>query len=343
MAPVTNARVLFNEVPTGYPEPGKTIVYDTTQQIDLDNAPLNGGFLVKVLEISIDPYMRGKMRAPSKKSYSPPFALGEPLNGFGVGVVLRSENADVKVGDHLYGYTFDHVEYFIRKSLDGLQKLNNPHNLPWSYFIGVLGMPGKTAFYAWNEYSKAKAGETVFVSTGAGSVGSLVIQLAKAQGLKVIGSAGSDEKVAFMKEIGADVAFNYKTSNTLEILEREGGIDIFWDNVGGETLEAALEAAKVGARFIECGMIAGYNSGGAPVKNLFHVISKSITISGFIVGRLESNWGKKFLEEVAPKVASGKIKHREHIYEGLDKLPQAMLDVQQGNNTAKAVVRVAKE
>ncbi|PPR08272.1 hypothetical protein CVT24_001112 [Panaeolus cyanescens] len=343
MAPVTNGRVLFNEVPTGFPEPGKTIVYDTTQKIDLDNEPLNGGFLVKVLELSVDPYMRGRMRHPSKKSYSPPFTLGAPLNGFGVGVVLRSEHADVKVGDHLYGFAFDHAQYFIRKTLDGLEKLDNPNNLPWSYFVGVLGMPGKTAHYAWNEYSHAKAGETVFVSTGAGPVGSLVIQLAKAQGLKVIGSAGSEDKVAFMKEIGADVAFNYKTTNTLEVLEREGGIDIYWDNVGGETLEAALEAAKNGARFIECGMISGYNSGGAPVRNLFHVISKSITISGFIVGRLEGNWGKKFWQEVAPKVASGEIKHREHVYEGLDKLPQAILDVQQGNNTAKAVVHVARE
>jgi len=343
MAPTPNGRVLFNEIPTGFPEPGKATVYDTTQKIDLESEPLNGGFLVKVLELSIDPYMRGRMRDPSEKSYSPPFALGEPLGGFGVGVVLRSENADVQVGDHLYGFAVDHVHYFIRQKLDGLEKLDNPNNLPWSYFLGVLGMPGKTAFHAWNEFSHAKAGETVFVSAGAGPVGSLVIQLAKAQGLKVISSAGSEDKVAFMKEVGADVVFNYKTTNTLEVLEREGGIDIFWDNVGGETLEAALESAKLGARFIECGMIAGYNSGGAPIKNLFHVISKSITISGFIVGRLEANWGQKFREQIPAKVASGEIKHREHVYEGLDQVPQAIYDVQTGKNTAKAIVRVAKD
>ncbi|KAF9033163.1 hypothetical protein BJ165DRAFT_1567809 [Panaeolus papilionaceus] len=178
--------------------------------------------------------MRGKMGDPSKKSYSPPFAFDEFLNDFGVSVVLRSENAGVKVGDHLYGYSF----YFIRKNLDGLQKSSNPRNLPCSHFIGVLGMPdmmkqseiivsfsGKTAIYAWNEYSKAKAVSVRINSSRNALISSpfisLVIQLAKAQGLEVIGSAASDQKVALIKEIGPDVAFNYKTCNALEIRERE--------------------------------------------------------------------------------------------------------------------------
>ncbi|PPQ64126.1 hypothetical protein CVT24_008737 [Panaeolus cyanescens] len=343
MTPVRNARVVFNSIPDGYPEVGKTISYDASGKIDPSTVPLGGGFLVKTLEISVDPYMRGRMRDSSVQSYVPAFTLGQPLTGYAVGVVVRSENSNVKPGDHLHGFGFEHQEYFIRKNMDGLEIIENPYKLPWSVFVGVLGMPGKTAFYAWKEYSHAKAGETVFVSGGAGPVGSLVIQLAKADGLKVIGSAGSPEKVAFMKECGADITFNYKTENTLEILQKAGGIDVYWDNVGGETLDDALEAAKVHARFIECGMISGYNTGGAPVRNLMQLVSKSITMYGFIQYRLEEKWRKAFFDYATGRVASGEIKHREQIYDGLDKEPEAIVDVQKGKNLWKVVVHVAND
>ncbi|KAF4617604.1 hypothetical protein D9613_006281 [Agrocybe pediades] len=343
--PVVNGRVLFNSIPEGFPVPGESTVYDASQTIDLENVPLNGGFLIKTLELSIDPYMRSRMRSAEIKSYTPPFTLGEPLNGYGIGVVIRSENPEVKAGDHVYGM-LEHVNYVIRKDLasSGLQVIKDNHGLPWSTFIGVLGMPGKTAFMAWKEYSQAKKGETVFVSTGAGPVGSLVIQLAKLDGLKVIGSAGSEEKVQFMKEIGADVAFNYKTTNTKEVLAKEGPIDIFWDNVGGETLEAALEAANVNARFIECGMISGYNNpAAAAVRNLFHVVAKSISMHGFIVSRLHAKYDDEFYKTLPPLVASGKIKHREDVWNGLESVGDVMLAVQKGTNKAKAVVHVADE
>ncbi|PPR06845.1 hypothetical protein CVT24_011318 [Panaeolus cyanescens] len=384
MAPITNPRIIFNDIPEGFPEIDKTLIYDTSQVIDLENEPLNGGFLVKTLDLSIDPYMRGRMRDPSVESYSPPFILGQPINGYGLGVVIRSENPDVKVGEYVYGSNIDHAQYFVRKDLISLEKVDNKYNLPTSVFVGALGMAGQTAFYAWHEFSHAKPGETVFVSAGAGTSRSypfiypdvplmpnyracrivsqrailylpidhialphscsMVIQLAKKQGLKVIASAGSEDKIEFLKEIGTDIAFNYKTTNTLEVLKREGGIDLYWDNVGGETLEAALEAAKLNGRFIICGMISGYNSGDSvPVKNLWHIFSKSLTLSGFIVGRLAEKWGQKFREEMPARVASGEIKYREQIYEGLDKVPHAILDVQKGRNKAKAVVRVGLE
>ncbi|KDR74142.1 hypothetical protein GALMADRAFT_157912 [Galerina marginata CBS 339.88] len=341
MAPITNGRVLFNEVPQGYPEPGKTVVYDTSETIDLDTVPLEGGFLLKTLELSVDPYMRGRMREPTKKSYSAPFTLGKPLTGHGVGVVVRSENPEVKAGDHLYGF-FEHKHYDIRKNLQGLEIIKNPNNLPWSVFIGVLGMPGMTAYMAWKEYSSAKEGETVFVSTGAGSVGSLVIQLAKRAGLRTIGSAGSDEKVKFMKEIGTDIVFNYKTTKVSDVLASEP-IDIYWDNVGGETLEAALDASNVGGRFIECGMISGYNTGGAPVKNIFQVIGKSLSMFGFVVSRLIPKYKDEFYTVLSPLVASGEIKHAEDISNGLDKVGEVLLAVQKGTNTAKAVIHVADD
>ncbi|KAF8182623.1 hypothetical protein BJ912DRAFT_977885 [Pholiota molesta] len=340
MAPITNGRVLFNSVPTGYPEPGKTIVYDTTHTIDLEHVALDGGVLVKLLDLSVDPYLRGRMRSPTStvKSWAPPFSLGEP---YGVGLVLRSEYSEAKVGDHVYG-ALEHQQYIVRRDLAGLRVLENPHGLPWSTFIGVLGIPGRTAFFAWNEFSKAKEGETVFVSTGAGPVGSLVIQLAKRDGLKVIASAGSDEKVQFMKEVGADVAFNYKITKITEVLEKEGPIDVYWDSVGGETLDAALNAADKGARFIECGMIAGYNKeGGAPVYNLAQMFRQSITMSGFNVDDLAPKWEKNFQATIPPLVASGKIKYSEHVWNGLDKVGEVILAVQKGENKAKAVVHVA--
>ncbi|KIJ92846.1 hypothetical protein K443DRAFT_647825 [Laccaria amethystina LaAM-08-1] len=340
MGLIKNGRVLFNDIPKGYPEPGKTTVYDTNQTIDVENVPLDGGFLLKTLELSIDPYMRRRMRHPEKKSYSAPFAIGQPLTGHGVGVVVRSEFEGVKAGDHLYGI-FEHVEYCIRKDLSGLHVIENKFKLPWSTFIGVAGMPGKTAYMAWKEYSKAKKGETVFVTSGA--AGRLVIQLAKLDGLKVIASAGSDEKIQFLKELGADVAFKYKTKDTAEVLEKEGPIDIYWDNVGGATLDAALEAAAINARFIECGMIAGYNVGGQPIKNLINVISKSLSIHGFIVSRLEPKYDDEFYAVIPAKVASGEIQHREDVYDGLGKVGDVMLAVQQGLNKAKAVVHVADD
>ncbi|KAF8896877.1 alcohol dehydrogenase [Gymnopilus junonius] len=282
MAPVVNGRVIFNSIPEGFPEPGKTTIYDTTETIDLETAPLEGGFLIKTLELSVDPYMRGRMRPVSVESYVPAFEIGKPIVGFGVGVIIRSENPN---------YAFEHKNYIIRKDLTGFQILDNPYNLPWSAFIGVLGMPGNTAFMAWREFSRAKKGETVFVSTGAGPVGSFVIQIAKLEGLKVIASAGSEEKVQFMKEIGAD-------------------------------------AANVGARFIECGMISSYNSK-SPVNKLFLVVAKSISMNGFIVSRLAPKWNEEFFKT--------------DISNGLETVGDVLLAVQKGTNKAKAVVHVADE
>ncbi|KAF8883614.1 alcohol dehydrogenase [Gymnopilus junonius] len=344
MAPLTNGRVFFNAYPEGYPVPGKTTVYDATETIDLDTVPLNGGFLLKTLELSIDPYMRGRMRPLNKTMYAAPYEIGQVIPSFGVGVVLRSENSKVKVGNHIYGL-LEHRQYVVRKDLEGLQVLVNPSNLPWSAFIGVLGMPGRTAFMAWKEYSSGRrCGETVFVSAGAGPVGSLVIQLAKLDGLKVIASAGSDEKVQFMKDIGTDVAFNYKTTKTADVLEKEGPIDIYWDNVGGETLEAAIDASRINARFIECGMISAYNSGHTfPIHNFGQIIGKSLTFHGFIVDRLREKWEEEFYKTVPPLVASGQIKFKEDMYNGLESVGDAILAVQKGTNKAKVVIHVADE
>ncbi|KAG6816652.1 hypothetical protein H0H87_004295 [Tephrocybe sp. NHM501043] len=268
------------------------------------------------------------------------------LSSHGIAVVLRSSYPTIKAGDHIYGYLL-HSEYSIvpaaQLDLGNLEVIQDEVGLPWSVYIGAAGMPGKTAYYAWKEYSKAKKGEVAFVTTGGGPVGSLVIQLAKLDGLKVIASAGSDEKVAFMKSIGADVAFNYKTTSTHQVLEKEGPIDVYWDNVGGETLDAALVAAAVGARFIvRAGLyLRCFEVVDSASNNLMLVVGKNITLQGFIVGKLEHKYRKEFYATIPKKLASGDLKYTEEVTEGLDKVGHVILRVQKGENKAKAVVKVA--
>ncbi|KAF8215358.1 hypothetical protein K438DRAFT_1801114 [Mycena galopus ATCC 62051] len=342
MAPVTNGRVLFNAPPKDYPVPGTTTVYDTSETIDLDNVPLNGGVLIKVLLLSIDPYMRGRLRAPEIESYMPAFSLGEPLTGGGLGVVLRSEVAGVEAGAHVRGMVV-HQEYMIAPNLEMLEVIEKDPKLDWSVYIGAAGMPGETAFMGWREYSGAKKGEVAFVSTGAGPVGSMVIQIAKQDGLKVIASAGSDAKVKFMKEIGADVAFNYKTTDVRSVLAKEGPIDIFWDNVGGDTLDAAMENANLHSRIIECGQISGYNNGYQPMKNPGLIFAKCMHFHGFLLRFLRPKHAAAFSAELIPKIASGEFKYTEDITRGLDKVGDVILAVQKGTNTGKAIVLVADE
>jgi len=205
-------------------------------------------------------------------------------------------------------------------------------------------MPGKTGFHGWKAYAKPKKGETVFVTTGAGPVGSMVIQLAKLDGLKVIASAGSAEKVQFMKDIGADVAFNYKTESTDEILEKHGPIDIYWDHVGGESLDLAFKHAARFARFIEVGLITGYNTGGIqPVKNFGNVLFKSLTIQGFLVHNLEEEYSEAFDNEIPGRIARGEIKYVEYVKHGLQSAGQLLVDVLKGDNFGKAVIVVADD
>ncbi|KAF8825101.1 hypothetical protein HHX47_DHR7000322 [Lentinula edodes] len=350
MAPIMNGRLLFNEVPTGYPVPGKTTVYDATNIIDLENEPLNGGILVKTLVLSVDPYLRGMMRAPESKSYTVCHPLrnnsGSPLMlyNFGVGKVIRSENPVFQAGDHVYGI-LDFAEYSIPKDTSKLEVIVRPEpSLPYSVYVGAAGMPGQTSYYGWKEYAKAKAGEVVFISTAAGPVGSIVVQLAKQDGLKVIASTGSDEKVKFCKEIGADVAFNYKTTNTADVLAREGPINIYWDNVGGSTLEAAIVNTAPGARIIICGFISQYNGEqDRGIKNMKYVLFNQLSINGLHVNAHHDRYKHEFYQLIPKKLASGEFKYTEDITRGLEKGGEAILEVQKGVNTAKKIILVADE
>ncbi|KAF7319221.1 NAD(P)-binding protein [Mycena chlorophos] len=389
MAPIRNAGLLFNSIPKDYPVPGETTIYDTTAHIDLDNVPLNGGFLAKTLILSIDPYLRGRMRGnQGKRSYIGAYEIGKPLSTWGIAVVLRSETPAVDVGKYIMGVLIGWVSFFCLSLRGHVLTLTfrvcsesseyavyPPSSVPWLSFVnkhpslnlttyvGAAGMPGHTAYAGWKEHSHAKAGETVFVTTGAGPVGSFVIQLAKQAGCKVIGSAGSEAKLAFMKSIGADVVFNYKDVDTRAILAQEGPIDMqvpthgivtfvrsrlpcedrYWDNVGGDVLDAAIEHAAIDARIILCGSISGYNTGQTPIKNLPLAIGKSLHLHGILVTNIFPKHAAAFWADIPTKLATGEIKYIEDITRGLENAGEVILSVQKGRNMGKAVVVVADE
>ncbi|KAK7051873.1 NAD(P)-binding protein [Favolaschia claudopus] len=347
MSSVRNARVLFNSHPESYPIPGETIVYDTTKTIDLQSIPLNGGFLIKTLVLSVDPFLRYRMN-PGVDDHMGSFRIGAPLDGFGIGVVLRSETPEVQAGESLNNSIWTvFQEYTVYPALGELQILKKHPKLPLSVYLGAAGMPGQTAYLGWKAYADAKPGEVAFVTTGAGAVGSIVIQLAKQAGMKVIASAGSEEKVEFMRSLGADVAFNYKTTDTRKILEKEGPINVFWDHIGGEITDAGIEFAADGARILSVGYISGLNSStGWPQIKKFHLVGlKSLHIHGILVTPLLEIPGylEEFYEVMPRKLVSGEIKYVEDLTMGLDQVGEVMLAVLKGTNKGKAVVVVAEE
>ncbi|TCD61391.1 hypothetical protein EIP91_008528 [Steccherinum ochraceum] len=344
MSIVKNSRHLFNEIATGYPIPGQTTVYDDSQTIDLDKAPLNGGVLVKILYLSIDPYLRFKMRHPEAEKHISLYKFGEPIDSFGVGVILRSQNSAYAVGDHVVS-GFPHQEYVVLPKDAPLRVVKNEAKIPWSLYIGIAGMPGMTAYSGWNHFAKSKpSGSTVFVTTAAGPVGATVVQLAKADGHKVIASAGSKDKVDFVKSLGADVVFNYKEQDTREILKREGPIDIYWDHVGGDILDAVLENVRnSGSIVIVCGSVSGYNGTPNPVYRHNLIFERDVTIYGFVNMTIAGRYREAFYKEIPEAIASGQMKYREHIIKGLENAPQAILDVQLGKNEGKSIIQVAAE
>jgi NADPH-dependent curcumin reductase CurA len=301
--------------------------------------PGPGQILVRNTYMSVDPYMRGRMN--DVKSYVPPFQLGHALEGGAVGEVVASEAEGYAPGDvvvHQLGWR-EHalLEAKHARKVDA-------GGLPESAFLGVLGMPGLTAYAGLLDVGELREGDVVFVSGAAGAVGSLAGQIAKLRGNTVIGSAGSAEKVAHLvDDLGFDKAFNYKDGDVKGQLAAAApdGVDVYFDNVGGDHLEAAIAAMNNGGRVAMCGLISGYNAT-APEPgptNLMQVIGKRLTLRGFIVtdhgGRL-----KDLFAEVAPAVRDGRIQFRETVVEGLDNAPQAFIDLLRGANVGKMVVRL---
>jgi NADPH-dependent curcumin reductase CurA len=302
--------------------------------------PGAGEVQVRNLYMSVDPYMRGRMW--DRPSYVPPFQIGEPLQGGAVGEVVASGDETLKPGDlvmSMWGWR----EGFTAPAAT-VQKVD-PHGLPPSALLGVAGMPGLTAYAGLLRIGAMKEGDTVFVSAAAGAVGSVVCQIAKIKGGTVIGSAGGTDKVAFLKEIGVDHAIDYRATPDLNAALAEAapkGIDIYFENVGGAHLEAAINAARPFARFPMCGMISQYNAT-EPVpgpSNLIQIVGKSLRMEGFIVSN-HFDMQPQFLRDMAEWIGSGRLKYRETVDEGVENAPGAFLKLFKGENFGKMLVKLA--
>lgn len=303
-------------------------------------APKVGEVLVRNTFMSVDPYMRGRMY--DRPSYVPPFQIGDVLQGGAIGEVVES-NADGFAKGDLVSSFFGWREAFVAPAA-ALERLPRQANVPDQAFLGVLGMPGLTGYAGLLEIGQPKEGETVFVSGGAGAVGSVVAQVAKIKGCTVVATAGTDAKCDWLRARGVDHAINYKTCGDLLGAVRAAapkGIDVYFDNVGGEHLEVAIEVARNGARFAECGMISSYNDTEPSVgpRNIIQVVGKSLRIRGFIVGEFAA-LRPQFLTDMMGWIAEGKMAWEETVMDGVDKAPDAFIGLFSGGNTGKMLVRL---
>jgi NADPH-dependent curcumin reductase CurA len=290
-------------------------------------SPAEGKLLVRNRFMSVDPYMRGRMSAA--KSYVPPFELGKAMQGGAVG-----ELEDGSLVLHGRGWR----EHALVGEGEA-RRIDVPDGISPSAFLGALGMPGMTAWVGLTEIAPIREGETVFISAATGAVGSVAGQLAKARGCRVIGSAGGPEKVRFaMEELGYDAVFDYRADDPREALAE--GIDVYFDNVGGPQLEAAIGAMRKGGRIAVCGAVSQYNATELPPgpRNLFMLVGKRINMRGFIVGDHEARAGE-FQEEVGGLIASGRLKLAETVVEGgIEAAPGAFMDMLRGRYLGKVVV-----
>ena len=305
---------------------------------DVALPPLGDGMVhVRNHWLSVDPYMRGRMN--DVKSYVPPFQLGEPMDGGAIGEVVASKAAGLAPGDlvqHMGGWRDEAV--IPAQTAKKLPDLGVEPQL----FLGVLGVTGATAYFGLLDAASAKEGDVVFVSAAAGAVGSAVVQIAKAKGMTVIGSAGGADKCGWVRALGADQVVDYRAGPILKGLAAAaaGGIDVYFDNVGGDHLDAALALARNNARFAICGMIESYNEA-APtsLRFIMRIIAARIQMKGLIVFDFQSRM-QDFYREMGQWLASGTVKSRETVVDGLDSMPDAFLGLFKGENTGKMLVRL---
>jgi len=287
--------------------------------------------------LSVDPYMRGRMN--DVKSYVPPFQVGEPLQGGAVGTVVESRSPNFAEGETVF-----HMAGWREAAAGPAEQFNKVPPIPVEdhQWLGNLGLTGATAYFGLLRVAEAKEGDIVFVSAAAGAVGSAVVQIAKAKGMTVIGSAGGREKCDWVLELGADAAVDYKAQPVVKGLMAAApqGIDVYFDNCGGDHLDAAFATARQRARFAICGMIEGYNAGEPPAfRYIMRVIAARIRMQGFIYTDYLPEMDQ-FYRDMGGWIAAGKVKSRETVREGIEATPQAFLDLFAGANMGKMLVRL---
>ncbi|KAL0452851.1 UNVERIFIED_CONTAM: 2-alkenal reductase (NADP(+)-dependent) [Sesamum latifolium] len=340
---VSNKQIILRDYVKGFPKESDMTLKTSIVKLKVPE-DCSDAILVKNLYLSCDPYMRSRMRK-IEGSYVESFTLGSPIAGYGVARVIDSSLPDIKKGDLVWGIT-GWEEYSLIKDPVTLFKIQDT-DLPLSYYTGLLGMPGMTAYAGFYEVCSPKKGETVYVSAASGAVGQLVGQFAKLMGCYVVGSAGSKNKVELLKnKFGFDDAFNYKEEQDLNAALKRyfpDGIDIYFENVGGKMLDAVLLNMKIHGRIAVCGMISQYNlEQPEGVHNLFTVVTKRIRMEGFTVLDYYHLY-QKFLDMVLPLIKEGKINYVEDIAEGLESAPGALVGLFYGRNVGKQVVVVSRE
>jgi NADPH-dependent curcumin reductase CurA len=304
------------------------------------SAPRDGEVLLRTEWLSLDPYMRGRMN--DSRSYAAKVEIGQVMGGEAVGEVVQSKNPQFKPGDTVLNRA-GWQQYGLSDGSD-LRKVD-PKAVPISTYLGVVGMPGVTAWMGLHDIGQPKPGETVVVSAASGAVGSVVGQLAKARGCRVVGVAGGREKCDFVtKEFGFDACVDHRAGDLVKALAAAApkGIDIYFENVGGSLLDAVLALCNPFARIPLCGMISQYNAGDDRygVKNLMAAVGMRIKLQGFIVSDHMERWPEA-LKELSDGVRSGKIKYRETVTQGLENAPRAFIGLLKGENFGKQLVKVA--
>jgi NADPH-dependent curcumin reductase CurA len=332
-----NQQILLGQRPEGFPK-----LSDFQLVTSPIPAPAAGEILVRTLYLSLDPYMRGRMN--DAKSYAPPVKLGEVMIGGAVGQVTASQHPQFQPGDFVEGFLGWQTHAL--SDGKGVRKLD-PNLAPISTALSVLGMPGLTAYFGLLEFGQPQAGETVVVSGAAGAVGSLVGQIARLKGCRVVGVAGTDDKVEYLvRELGFDAAFNYKSTEDYSKKLAElcpAGIDVYFDNVGGPITDAVFKRINVRARVCVCGQISQYNLARPEPgpRFLWKLIEKQARVEGFLVFQFADRYSEG-LRQLGEWHRAGKIKIREEIAEGIENAPAAFIGMLQGRNTGKQLVKVAE-
>jgi len=305
--------------------------------IDVDENLADGEMIVKALFISVDPYQRTSLNTSDPN---------KPIGGFQLAEVTKSKSDKYPVGSLVYNLSGWQSVSKINEHLVWNRVDNIEPKIDEKYFMGSVGMPGLTAYFGLLEICQPKAGETVMVSTCAGAVGSVVGQIAKIKGCRVIGSCGSEEKMEFAKSLGYDGVFNYKTDNATEMLSKlaPNGIDCYFDNVGGELSSNVIAAMNSGGRIAVCGAISSYNAKEIPLAPMIQglMIYKQLKMEGFVVTRFTTDNDKKntAYSDLVRWISEGKIKSRETVYEGFESIPEAFIGLFLGKNVGKAVIKV---
>ena len=334
--PERNRQILLQRRPAGMPVPEDFAIVEGPLP-----EPREGDVLLRGIYLSLDPYMRG--RISGAPSYARPTGIGEVIEGRVVGQVMRSRDPAFREGEYAYGgYGW---QLYSAVPAGELLKLD-PAEAPLSTALGVLGMPGLTAYVGLSDIGRPKSGETVVVSAASGAVGAVAGQLAKRAGARVIGIAGGAEKCRYVEaELGFDAALDHRGADLAGALDRAcpDGIDVYWENVGGRVQQAVFPRLRDFARMVMCGMVSEYNDKEPrPGPNLMSVVRKRLRIQGFIVSDQWRRW-PEFRAMAAPLVKSGQLKYREDIVAGLDNAPSAFIGLLQGKNFGKLLIRLSDD